>query len=387
MKVAFFSKIPVFPAHGGNRARIKNLCEALKRHGCEIDFFLIPSRQMRDFDKPSHEEFFGSSKMNVMNRNVIHTLLFFCKAYYWLIVGRMFNVMGFGAKNSNVDYLFPSGLGPQFARIARDGQYGMCIVSYVHFSKIFEYFSDKTYKVLDTHDSFASEFSTQAENKGFLRADTVLAIQEDEATVFRQQLGVHDSKIRVLSHFIEPKDTVILKNTKGATFIGSSFAANIVSLKYFIDKILPLIVERLSEFKLYVAGSVCSDIADNPNIVKLGRVDQVFDVFALAPILVNPIRAGTGVKIKLLEAMSMGVPTVSTVTGVRGLDQQFLAGVVVVDDTDTASFAAEVIELCVNSEERRRMGDLAMGCAQRWAAQQELRVRELLVDAGKANSS
>lgn len=379
MKVAFFSKIPVFPAHGGNRARIKNLCVALERAGCVVDFFLIPSRQMRDCDIAAHEAYFGAGRMHVLDRSAVHGAAFFLTALYWILVGKLTKSLKLGdVKHDDVDYLFPGGIDAQVRCIAAADRFDIAIVTYVHFTKIFESFGAETYRVLDTHDSFAGEFTPGAETRGFLRADAVLAIQDDEAAIFRRQLGADAGKVRVLSHFVEPKDRLSLDSTRGATFIGSSFAANRISINYFLESVLPLILSRVAEFKIFIAGTICNDIEDRPGVVKLGRVENVKDAFAQAPILINPIRSGTGVKIKLLEAMAMGLPTVSTESGVRGLEERFLSGVVRVADDDAAAFASAVIRLYDNRGDRSRLGEAAFAAARGWTSRQDGQLQEVL---------
>lgn len=381
MKVAFFSKIPVFPAHGGNRARIHSFCERLIGSGCEVDFYLIPSRQMQDFDRDEHARFFGRDHVIILHRSRVQALLFSLKAAFWLLWGRMREAVGVHRKQANVDYLFPGGLERRIRSVAARRAYDICIVSYVHFSKIFDVFGADTLKVLDTHDSFSNEFTAEAEAKGFRRADVILAIQDDEAALFRRQLGAEAHRVRVLSHLIAPRRLAGAVEGQGATFIGSAFEANIVSLRYFVDEVLPLVLRRLDGFRLFVAGTVCDTVADHPNIVKLGRVKTVADAFAGAPVLINPIRAGTGVKIKLLDAMSLGVPTVSTLSGVRGVEPRYLAGVVRVADDDAAAFAEAVVRLSTDGEERARLGAAAFACGQDWAARQDAHIAELLAHA------
>lgn len=308
-------------------------------------------------------------------------MLFSMRAAFWLLSGRMREAIGLHRKQTNVDYLFPGGLERRIRSMAARRAYDICVVSYVHFSKIFGFFGDETLKVLDTHDSFANEFTAEAEAKGFRRADVILAIQDYEATLFRRQLGGEAHRVRVLSHLITPQGLAEAGDGLGATFIGSAFDANIVSIRYFIDEVLPLILRRLEGFRLFLAGTICDEVQDCAGVVKLGRVETVADAFARAPVLINPIRAGTGVKIKLLEALSLGVPAVSTLSGVRGVDPRYLGGVVCVADDDPAAFAEAVIRISTDAQERTRLGSEAFACGQDWAAQQNAHIAELLAHA------
>ncbi len=79
-----------------------------------------------------------------------------------------------------------------------------------------------------------------------------------------------------------------------------------------------------------MAGRICEWLPDTPHVTKLGFVGDLKNVFEAAPLAINPVLLGSGINIKLLEAMAAALPTVSTVTGARGLPEAFSGGVVVV---------------------------------------------------------
>ena len=103
---------------------------------------------------------------------------------------------------------------------------------------------------------------------------------------------------------------------------------------------------------------------------KLGFVDDLKPVFARAPLSINPTVSGTGINIKILDAMGAGVATASTETGARGLPAEFRNGVMVAADHDHRAFADAIIALATDATLRRRLGQAAYADAQRWNAQQ-----------------
>lgn len=105
-------------------------------------------------------------------------------------------------------------------------------------------------------------------------------------------------------------------------------------------------------------------------VLKLGRVDNLKDAFTRAPLSINPITLGTGINIKLLDALAAGVPTVSTQTGVRGLSEQYRGGVVVVEDEDHQAFANAIVWLSSSREQRQELGNRAFGDAAEWNRRQ-----------------
>ncbi len=131
-------------------------------------------------------------------------------------------------------------------------------------------------------------------------------------------------------------------------FLGSfRHVPNQVALEWFARHVLPLIFEKCPQAKLLVAGS------DPPPrhafdylsgaIEMLGFVDDIEPLFSKCAVFVCPIRSGSGVRVKLLEAFASGIPVVSTYIGAEGLARNSGEFCYLADDP--AEFAAEVVEV------------------------------------------
>jgi glycosyltransferase involved in cell wall biosynthesis len=153
-------------------------------------------------------------------------------------------------------------------------------------------------------------------------------------------------------------------------FLGSGNDANIISLKGFLRNIMPLVRAARPDIRLVLAGGICGKIEDEEGILKLGRVDDVKDAFTRAPLSINPITLGTGINIKLLDALAAGVPTISTRTGARGLSDRYRGGVVIVDDNDHRGFADAILQLASSHDQRQELGNRAFEDAIEWNRQQ-----------------
>lgn len=105
-------------------------------------------------------------------------------------------------------------------------------------------------------------------------------------------------------------------------------------------------------------------------VLKLGRVENLKDAFTRAPLSINPITLGTGINIKLLDALAAGVPTISTQTGVRGLSEGYRGGVIVVEDGDHQAFANAIMRLSSSREQRQELGNNAFLDAVEWNRRQ-----------------
>jgi len=145
-------------------------------------------------------------------------------------------------------------------------------------------------------------------------------------------------------------------------FLGSfRHQPNQVALDWFTRDVLPLILERLPQARLLVAGSDPPPRHAFPDplnaIDLLGFVDDIQPLFSSCALFVCPIRSGSGVRVKLLEAFASGIPVVSTYLGAEGLarvDGEFCA---LADDA--SGFAAKVVQLLEDEAAAAAMAERA----------------------------
>lgn len=419
MKVALVSSHPAFPANEGNRSRIQQLARAVMQLGHELTFILLPVAAS-DTDHAAHEAAFGPGRYvriaasppreRPPQRNWPGkwTLQQLCKgpglararlgrtpSGRWVL--RQVDRANYGGRRvlglehpyySPLDALFDPAWAGQLAAAGKDAD--AVIVEYVFHSGAFASFPASALRLLDTHDAFANRHRSylargvndywlslrpQDENAGFRRADIVLAIQPEEAQRFRAQLactaGEGGPELVVVSHLLRADGGPVQCGANDAALlVASDNAANRHSVDSFVRHVLPRVVRERPAFSLQLAGSICKEVPDQPNVVKLGWVADLKAAFAAAPLAVNPVLVGTGINIKLLEAMAAGVPTVSTATGVRGLAPAYRNGLVTVPDDDPAAFAAAIVRCARDAVLRRELGCAALEDARRWDAEQ-----------------
>ncbi|OJF95290.1 glycosyltransferase family 4 protein [Pararhizobium antarcticum] len=393
MKIAFISPIPVVPAFEGNSSRILNLCRAVRALGHDVYFIHPQSGSSSGLDREGHIAEFGADRFIVLVSSPLEKMLHFAKRTFWAMrrrIGRKLKSdMGFYFA---LDEFYRIGFGRKYRALQEQHGFDVVVCEYVFQSAALEAFPADVRKILDTHDSFADRHKlfgndnywyslpSDEEVRGFTRADAIVAIQQEEADRFRRQIDQDDPEVAVVSHFLDLSHRVSDYTSANAVFLGSSYVANVRSLTFFIESILPKIVAEIPEFRLVVAGSICKMIGDNPHVDKLGFVDHVADAYKRAQISVNPTLIGTGINIKLLDAMSAGVPTVASRTGLRGLPVCYRGGAVEVPDEDAGAFAREVINLSRNAHMRAERGEAAYAAAQAWNADQMSSLARLLGD-------
>lgn len=133
---------------------------------------------------------------------------------------------------------------------------------------------------------------------------------------------------------------------------------NIDSVLYLCSKILPKILLLYPSLKLYIVGvnpvSEVQKLADNKNIFVTGFVDDIRRYLNRTKVFVAPLRSGSGIQNKILEAMACGLPVVSTSYGNAGIKAKDNEHLIVADTPDL--FAKKTVELLGNNSLRKMFG-------------------------------
>jgi glycosyltransferase involved in cell wall biosynthesis len=138
-----------------------------------------------------------------------------------------------------------------------------------------------------------------------------------------------------------------------------TYAANWDAVQWFVRDIWPAVRARHPAARFVVTGrtdGVAIDVcAAEPGVSFAGYVDDLRSLLASAWATVIPLRQGGGSRIKVLEALALGSPVVSTSKGVEGLDLRPAAHYLLADDA--ASFAARTAELLADATLRQRLSE------------------------------
>jgi GT2 family glycosyltransferase len=141
-------------------------------------------------------------------------------------------------------------------------------------------------------------------------------------------------------------------------FLGSfRHTPNQEALDWFAFKVLPAVLARCPKARLVIVGAEPPprhSLPDLPENIELrGFVEDVREPLARYAVFVCPILSGSGMRVKLLEAFSAGIPVVSTRLGAEGLATK--NGEICALADDPAEFAAKIIELFNDAEKSREM--------------------------------
>ena len=115
------------------------------------------------------------------------------------------------------------------------------------------------------------------------------------------------------------------KAQKALLFFGSlGWQANIDALDWFIQRVWPLVLLREPQAVFYIVGKnppvqLRKLAKKHGRIVFTGFIEDLDTYFQKCRVFVNPIRFGSGVKVKMLDAMYRGMPAISSDLGTESL--------------------------------------------------------------------
>ncbi|GLX81286.1 glycosyltransferase [Thalassotalea eurytherma] len=144
--------------------------------------------------------------------------------------------------------------------------------------------------------------------------DVVLSYNEIEHQIIADLIDNKD-KIFKCPWVLEPKELISnFEGREGIAFLGGfAHKPNINAIEFFIEQVMPLLQEQASDIKLYVYGSNMPEslkLRESSNIIMVGYVENLDDVFKKHRVFVAPLLAGAGIKGKVLEAVRYGLPAV-----------------------------------------------------------------------------
>jgi glycosyltransferase involved in cell wall biosynthesis len=140
--------------------------------------------------------------------------------------------------------------------------------------------------------------------------------------------------------------------------IGSmNWIPNEEGIRWFLEKVWPLVNRERPELPLYLAGRhmpAWLTTKKYPGVHVIGEVDSAFDFMASKGIMVVPLLSGSGIRIKIIEAMALSKPVISTTVGAEGIKVTDGHNISLADDANT--FAEKIISLSDNPGKAEAMG-------------------------------
>jgi sugar transferase (PEP-CTERM/EpsH1 system associated) len=225
-------------------------------------------------------------------------------------------------------------------------------------------------KTLDYMDAFSKGIERRIDNASFLlkpifkaEARRLIAYENlifeyfENKTIISQQdreviFHPEQQSIKVIPNGVDTEFFTPRKAEKkyDLVFIGNmNYAPNVDSVEYLVKQVLPLVHQQRPETTVFISGATPAkkvlDLASD-KITISGWVEDIRDSYASACIFVAPMQIGTGLQNKLLEAMAMNIPCITSELANNALGarhgENILIGNVAQD------YATHIIELLNN---------------------------------------
>lgn len=215
------------------------------------------------------------------------------------------------------------------------------------------------FKTAGASDDFGS-LSYDDEIKLLSAADTVVAIQYEEAAAVA--LGVGPDRVVTAPMAVTVKAKASIGSDNLVFFVGSQAGPNVYGLAWFFDAVWPLILAKNSAIRIKVAGRVGETVSPiPPNVEILGVVEDLAPYYEEAGVIISPLKTGSGLKIKLVEALAFGKAAVVTPVTLQGIAPLVNDAVCAADEP--AEFADNILTLLVDRQLRKELCGRSLVCA------------------------
>ncbi len=294
-----------------------------------------------------------------------------------------------------VSYHTPRLFRKTLSRLVKIGRYDLVIIEYWHNSLLERAVGGRSRTILFIHDAafINNDRRLQVESsrlkRALMRPYFALKKREELRSIARftdvfaissadvrhiqaegRKMGYVNFRVVPLSIISTPdvikthSDSDEIENS--LYFIGSlNRYNNFDAVFYFLEEIYQTLVNALGDVKLFVVGeckpSLKRALLKRAQIHFIGFLENPAKELSRYRVCIAPIRVGSGIKIKILEAFLLGKPVVTTAVGAEGIDF-FDDNTAAVQD-DPRKFSEEIVHLLTDESYYNRVRDKQMDFA------------------------
>jgi polysaccharide biosynthesis protein PslH len=190
------------------------------------------------------------------------------------------------------------------------------------------------------------------------RFDAVTAVSEEDRKLLIEAGGRDD--IIVIPIAIDTDEQALINRrptTPHIVHIGTMYwPPNIDGITWFLDHIYPLVKQQVPDVRCTLIGarppaSIVERSHSDRTLTVTGYVEDPMPFLEDSSMMVVPLRAGGGMRVKILNALSQGIPMVSTTVGCEGIDLANGKDILIADDP--RAFAQSTVQLLTDAELNR----------------------------------
>ncbi|MBB5397098.1 glycosyltransferase [Mucilaginibacter sp. AK015] len=357
-RILYFFPDNVTEPDAGNKSRAMGLLKYFRYKNFSVDFVSIKNEQAALVNEHTESELLSAglaNKVYLLSRKPKGNspVSYFLKYKLWDLFYYLFTY----PVNSAIPTYLTVALKRGFRQILKTNSYDHIIISYVHSADLIgdRQLTGNANTIIDTHDFLTAQFK---DKKGFnLGAtfadeisrlntfDEVWAISPEEEFIFNQFCTAAVRWVPIMMDIAMPEAKEVNERKYDLVYVGNDNVHNITAIKWFFEKVYPLLPPNIN---ICIIGKINAHIPNNYKIDPIPFAEDLAHYYNNSKIALCPMLSGTGVKVKVVEALAYGLPVVCTPRGIDGLPNKQNNGCLVSDDA--AGFAGHIMALLNNQE-------------------------------------
>ncbi len=193
-----------------------------------------------------------------------------------------------------------------------------------------------------------AEMAYQEECEVISKSDLTIVVSEAELAELASERP--DSKVAVISNIHEVvRDAPGFDDRSGVMFVGGfQHPPNVDAVEYYANEVWPLLSERCPDLETYIIGSRMPErlrkLGESKGLQMLGFVEDLTPYYESCALAIAPLRYGAGVKGKVNQALSFGLPVVGSPVAVEGMGLTPEKEVMVAETAE--DFADSIAKVC-----------------------------------------
>ncbi len=363
MRILYLTHKPIFPVVDGGCKAMLQFLKCLIHLNPEIDHMCL-STHKHPFSSESYPEDL-KKKINIENIS-IDTTIKPGQVLRHLISRKSYNLVRFDSKEAHIhltnklnskkyDIIVLESLycTPYISTIREYSKGSIILRSHNVEFKLWEQLSENTNGILKkSYLKRLAKDLKRSEIKAYSDVDQIFSIAESDRIVI-EKLGVKTS-INTIPVAMDQQVRHVDDVNSRICFIGSmNWQPNLEAVNILVNELFPKIKATIPSTELHLAGSYMN--GQYPTDLKINLINHDFaeDMQAFLRdngIMLLPIRTGSGVRVKILEALSIGIPIVTTPMGALGINDH---SALTICETDEELIQQTLALL--NSPERRKI--------------------------------
>ncbi len=187
--------------------------------------------------------------------------------------------------------------------------------------------------------------------------DAIIAISPQDAAFFKTNF----TKVPVLTSPVSLPSSTYLSSSEIVSdkifHLGSmDWLPNVEAITWFLKSVWPEVIMQCPETKLHLAGRKMPEAITkfaSDKIVIQGFVNDSKTYMKESGIMIVPLLSGSGIRVKIIEGLALGVPIVSTALGAEGI--AVTSGKDILIANDASAFAEAIITLLKDPERSKKI--------------------------------